>query len=166
MQRHYYAIIPANVRYDKELTPNAKLLYGEITALCNEKGYCWASNSYFSDLYNVSKVSISKWLKQLEEKNLVNVESEEDIVNILIAKHMKGLGFGSKVCIWCGVYTSVLHEHHYPIPKSKGGTEIVSICPNCHHEFHYHEKTIKLNLNESELERLIEAKGGADGKSI
>ena len=68
INQSYYAIIPANVRYDTELTPNAKLLYGEITALCNEKGFCWASNGYFSELYNVKKETISRWISKLEEK--------------------------------------------------------------------------------------------------
>lgn len=71
INKSYYAIIPANVRYDEELTPNAKLLYGEITALCNEKGYCWATNSYFADLYNSNKKTISRWINQLIEKGYI-----------------------------------------------------------------------------------------------
>lgn len=63
--RSYYAIIPANIRYDTRLKANSKLLYGEITALCNEKGFCWASNDYFSDLYGVNKETISRWISEL-----------------------------------------------------------------------------------------------------
>lgn len=62
----YYAVIPANVRYDRNLSANAKLLYGEITALCNQKGYCWATNNYFLSLYNVSERSVTRWLNELK----------------------------------------------------------------------------------------------------
>ena len=72
--KSYYAIIPANVRYDADLPPNAKLLYGEITALCNEKGYCWASNEYFAKLYNVEKRTITRWISALVKKDYIKTE--------------------------------------------------------------------------------------------
>ena len=86
MNRNYYAVIPATVRYDKDLTANAKLLYGEITALCNDKGYCWATNDYFAKLYGVSKISVSNWIKQLIEKEyiyseIVYKEGTKEILN-------------------------------------------------------------------------------------
>lgn len=93
-KKSYYAIIPANVRYDSQVRPNAKLLYGEITALCNEKGYCWASNQYFADLYSVSKQSISAWIKELIDNgyitsDLIYKEGSKEILNryIRIAVH-------------------------------------------------------------------------------
>lgn len=71
---NYYAVIPSNVRYDDDLSANAKLLYGEITSLCNEKGYCWATNEYFANLYNVSKISISRWISQLSNKGYIGIK--------------------------------------------------------------------------------------------
>ena len=84
INKSYYAIIPANVRYDEDLTPNAKLLYGEITALCNEKGYCWASNDYFAELYKTSTRTISRWIKQLINKgyiisNLIYIKGTKEV---------------------------------------------------------------------------------------
>ena len=75
LKKSYYAIIPAEVRYDEELPPNAKLLYGEITSLCNEKGYCWATNQYFADLYKVSKITVSRWISTLNKKGYIAVET-------------------------------------------------------------------------------------------
>lgn len=75
---NYYSIIPATVRYDKELKANEKLLYGEITSLCNDKGYCWASNKYFSELYNVSTRSITEWVSNLESKNYISIRYDKD----------------------------------------------------------------------------------------
>ena len=74
IQRNYYAILPAKVRYDKNITPNAKLLYAEITALCNEKGYCWAGNAYFAELYGVTKTSISNWISSLQKNGYIDVQ--------------------------------------------------------------------------------------------
>lgn len=71
---NYYSIIPANVRYDEDLTANEKLLFGEITALTNKTGECWASNSYFSGLYKMTAQSISRCLKHLKDKGYINIE--------------------------------------------------------------------------------------------
>ena len=65
IKRSYYAVIPANVRYDERLPMGARFLYGEITALCNEKGYCWASNKYFADLYKVTDRTVRSWISSL-----------------------------------------------------------------------------------------------------
>ena len=70
----YYAIIPANVRYDKRLTDKAKLLYGEITCLTNKTGECWASNQYFADLYGVSKQTISNTISLLIKYGYITSE--------------------------------------------------------------------------------------------
>ena len=73
-QINYYAVIPANVRYDENLPPSAKLLYGEITALCNQNGYCWATNDYFAKLYKCTRQSVSSWISQLKERGYISIE--------------------------------------------------------------------------------------------
>lgn len=78
---NFYAIIPATVRYCEDLIPTAKLLYGEITALSNERGYCWASNSHFARLYNVSDFTVSRWISQLESKGFIRTQVDKSAGN-------------------------------------------------------------------------------------
>lgn len=75
---NYYAIIPADIRYDKTLKDKAKFLYAEITALCNKDGYCFASNKYFAELYGVRKETISRLLNDLKNKGYIEIKIEYD----------------------------------------------------------------------------------------
>ena len=70
----YYIIIPADIRYDSNLKANEKLIYGELVLLAQERGYCWATNAYFADLYGVSKTTVSKWLSNLEACGYIKLE--------------------------------------------------------------------------------------------
>lgn len=68
----YYAIIPADVRYDDQIPANAKLLYGEISALIGAEGFCYASNQYFARIYGMSADSITRLFKKLEDNGYIN----------------------------------------------------------------------------------------------
>ena len=81
LQRSYYSVIPAKVRYDETLVANAKLLYGEITALANQKGYCFASNNYFAQLYKVTPQAISKWVNLLANKGYIHIQNYKNGLN-------------------------------------------------------------------------------------
>lgn len=69
----YYAVIPAEVRYDAELPPNAKLIYGEISALLSDEGYCYASNQYFADLFQLTTRTVSDLVAKLQDRGHISV---------------------------------------------------------------------------------------------
>lgn len=73
-QPSYYAIIPATIRYDSRLKFPERLLYGEITSLIGKEGYCFASNSYFSNLYGVIPGTISRWISHLNKLGYIEIE--------------------------------------------------------------------------------------------
>lgn len=49
-------------------------MYGEITALTNRNGYCFATNKYFAELYNVTIETISRWISHLQRLGFIKVE--------------------------------------------------------------------------------------------
>ena len=70
----YYGILPASIRYDKKLKPMEKIMYSELTALSNKNGYCNATNSYFAELYEVSKNTVSLWISDLEKAGYIKTK--------------------------------------------------------------------------------------------
>lgn len=121
--RSYYAIIPANVRYDDSLIPSAKLLYGEITALCNEKGYCWASNEYFANQYGVGKSTIQNWLKSLEEKGYIYREVKyKEGSREIEARYIRILGGGHPEK-WVGGHPEIYQDNNTSINNTFNNTK-------------------------------------------
>ena len=74
----YYAVIPAEVRYDDRIPANAKLLYGEISALIGADGFCFATNTYFSNLYGMAEETIARLITKLEKAGHIRRELERD----------------------------------------------------------------------------------------
>jgi len=97
---NYYSYIPAHVRY-ANITPNAKLLYAEITALLQMNGVCFASNKYFSKLYNKNKVTISRWISELKKNGFIKIsftykEGSKEIANRYIQICYEGVSKNDK----------------------------------------------------------------------
>lgn len=74
----YYAVIPAPVRYDDQIPANAKLLYGEISALIGNEGYCYASNGYFANLFKLSERTVSSLIGSLKDAGYIIVQVLRD----------------------------------------------------------------------------------------
>lgn len=85
-----------------------------------------------------------KYLSKLVREGFLNLHEltpQEAKTLVLQKQGQTDFNLFDNNCEWCKCNTAVLHDHHYPTPKSKGGVEVVSICPNCHYEFHFVEKT-------------------------
>lgn len=79
-----FSVIPAAVRYDNKLTDKAKILYGTITAYCDKKGYCWATNKDFAKRYKCTTKQIIRLIKSLENNNHIKVERTSNSRKIYI----------------------------------------------------------------------------------
>lgn len=65
MKKSLYTVIPAAVRYDKNLDAEAKLLYGELLSN-SDCGTCLVSNYEISEMLDFTQSSIEYWINQLQ----------------------------------------------------------------------------------------------------
>lgn len=134
-------ILYADKNLAKELGLNTAVVFAALQKYNEvEKDACEEQNAfdikYIQERYLpfFSIDTIKRTIEKLKQQGYLNKKkiSAEEIKEIVI----NGKKNPKYVCEWCGCGCNVLNEHHYPIPKSKGGKKIVKICPNCHYEFH------------------------------
>ena len=101
----------------------------------NGKCLTYANLKEFTEVFPFLTLrQVERIVKNLEKKRWIEREeiNPEEIVEKLKSKSIEK----PYICEWCGEKVAVVDEHHYPIPKSKGGIDVVRICPNCHYTFH------------------------------
>lgn len=74
MNQGYWAVLPANIRYHRELSQTAKLLYAEISALAQADGYCWATDAYLAETLACSVATVTRSLRKLRELGFIRCE--------------------------------------------------------------------------------------------
>lgn len=87
MSGGYYAVIPGNVLDDPDLSAQEKIMYAEVSALANRKGFCWASNDFFGEKFGASKRTVARWVAQLKEKGYIRVETSGPYRRIYIGEN-------------------------------------------------------------------------------
>lgn len=76
-----YAIIDDEVYKTKDLSFLDKLIFERITALCHTNKKCYATNSYFANMYGVKNNAITVAIRKLKNQNLIKVSYEKDNPN-------------------------------------------------------------------------------------
>lgn len=61
---------------DKDIKTELGLLL-IISSLTAENGYCFASNKYFANLFEIDEVSVSRKISKLEKKKYISIEYEK-----------------------------------------------------------------------------------------
>jgi hypothetical protein len=113
----YYSILTADVRYHDKLSPFDKLLYSDITALTNKKGYCNASNKYFSKVFNKSIRAISRSISTLSDNSLITTTLIRDENNEIVERKIY-LNQTVSIGMEENVYTPIAKNDDTPIAKN------------------------------------------------
>ena len=94
-------VIPTSLLGDNRLTFLERLLLINILSLCKKKGYCWATNEYFKNLFSVSKQTISKSISSLSKHGYIVLEYDKKEKNnskriIMLSEVLKNQILGIK----------------------------------------------------------------------
>ena len=110
--------IPEEILAIKELNMNEKIY---LSLYINYNKNIDRTDNYIKDIIsNVTLIKIKNKLKKL------NYIEDKVIYDVSQAKELTiKLSHTGKVCEWCKNESYILQSHHFPIPKRKGGKEVV-----------------------------------------
>lgn len=75
------SFITISILGDNRLTFLERLLLIHIISLSKKNGYCWATNKYFSNIYDVTTVTISKSISKLATLNYIKIDFDNKNTN-------------------------------------------------------------------------------------
>lgn len=76
-----YGIFPNKILHDEKISSFSKLLYCEISSLCAQRGYCWATNQYFAKSFKVSVSTVVRAMQELQQYlTIKNSQSSQRII--------------------------------------------------------------------------------------
>jgi len=81
MINNKFIIISSNILSNPELSDVDKLTWGILSSLCNDKGYCWASNAYIANALGKSTRTIIRSIQKLRQMNIIKYEIKKTDIN-------------------------------------------------------------------------------------
>ena len=72
-----YLKIPENIIMDKNISAREKILYGMISLMSHQHGYCYATNQFFADELHVTKRTITTLVSHLKSEGYIKVEQDD-----------------------------------------------------------------------------------------
>lgn len=88
MRVGYLAILPSTIRHDKDLTPNSKLIYAEISAMVDTTGTIEANTEFICflcDLFALTEVTVRSSINELIRRGAL--EARDGIISLSKGKY-------------------------------------------------------------------------------
>ena len=119
----YTAVLPPRVRYARKLSQTAKLLFCEIMAMTDVKGYCWATNRYLAGLMGITKDRAGRLVSELADHGYVTVEVIRSEAGAVTERHLTVTDLAMTTLPPIGKNTDTPHGKNADTPIGKNTEE-------------------------------------------
>lgn len=76
-QPNYFVVIPSHILDDERIDDSTALLFGRISSLTSNKGYCYASDEYLAKLCRTTRSPLQRRLKTLRDCGYIKITTQK-----------------------------------------------------------------------------------------